>query len=492
MKKKFLLPLLLWSITLVTACRAPETTKELVERPVLVPTVIAPLYDAEWDQGVTLTETKIVWHTYDYELDEDHSVIPSSFDEWAIVSREYKAYMIENEYLKITLVPEFGGRILSMIYKPTGHEELWQNPVGAPYLIGDQIFYHDWLMIWGGIFPTYPEPEHGKTWLLPWDFEVITDNGDVVEIEMSFTDNIDNPNAPSNYPTNETGIICRYRVRLEDGRAAIDTHVELENPNESPRQYEYWTNTGLAPGSEPGNSFADENAEMIIPIEEVRLPPWYYELAKEEEPTGEERVVRLDKLRWFRNWQQEGILYAYPDMGGMNYWGVINHGNEEGIFRIADNDKTPGLKFWTFGYDSINVDPFAGARSSRAFIELWAGVTNEFFQKTMLMAGEVYEFDETYSPSVGMTNVNGASENILVNGYWNDEGQFILQWHAINPETKITIIFKQDETILLDRIYIPDTAKGNLIQLEQVSHHPITVLFIDTSGEEIYTTEFYP
>ena len=48
-----------------------------------------------------------------------------------------------------------------------------------------------------------------------------------------------------------------------------------------------------------------------------------------------------------------GIAYAAPDMQGGNFWGVINHDNEEGIIRIADNTVTPGLKMWTWGFPSF-------------------------------------------------------------------------------------------------------------------------------------------
>ena len=48
-----------------------------------------------------------------------------------------------------------------------------------------------------------------------------------------------------------------------------------------------------------------------------------------------------------------GIAYAAPDMQGGNFWGVINHDNQEGIIRIADNKVTPGLKMWTWGYPSF-------------------------------------------------------------------------------------------------------------------------------------------
>ena len=66
--------------------------------------------------------------------------------------------MLENRYLKVTLVPEFGGRILSIIYKPTGHEQLYRTEVGVPYGMTAGVFYYDWLMVYGGIFPTFPDP----------------------------------------------------------------------------------------------------------------------------------------------------------------------------------------------------------------------------------------------------------------------------------------------------------------------------------------------
>jgi hypothetical protein len=42
-----------------------------------------------------------------------------------------------------------------------------------------------------------------------------------------------------------------------------------------------------------------------------------------------------------------GIAYAHNLND--NYWGVINHDNKEGIFRISENIETPGMKFWDLG-----------------------------------------------------------------------------------------------------------------------------------------------
>src|SRR5215510_15751213 len=114
--------------------------------------------------GVTLTEKTISWNTVKYATTPENGFVGGAFDKSTIVDRTFKAHVLENRYLKVTLVPEFGGRILSIIYKPTGHEQLYRTEVGVPYGIKAGNFYYDWMMVYGGIFPTLPDAEHGKTW----------------------------------------------------------------------------------------------------------------------------------------------------------------------------------------------------------------------------------------------------------------------------------------------------------------------------------------
>jgi hypothetical protein len=121
--------------------------------------------------GVTLTKSQVQWKTFNHTVNSDFSLKNDTFS-IDIVTHTYNSLILENEYLKVILVPDFGGRILSIIYKPTGHEQLYQNPVGRPYGPQWDAFYYDWLMVWGGIFPTFSEPEHGKAWCRPWSYEI--------------------------------------------------------------------------------------------------------------------------------------------------------------------------------------------------------------------------------------------------------------------------------------------------------------------------------
>ena len=88
----------------------------------------------------TLTESTISWSTVKYATSAENGFVSGSLDKKTIVDRTFKTHVLENRYLKVTLVPEFGGRILSIIYKPTGHEQLYRNEVGVPYGMTAGIF----------------------------------------------------------------------------------------------------------------------------------------------------------------------------------------------------------------------------------------------------------------------------------------------------------------------------------------------------------------
>src|ERR1700744_2400944 len=148
---------------------------------------------------VSLSESTIAWSTVKYATKPDNGFVDGSLDLKTIVDRTFRTRVLENRYLKVTLLPEFGGRILSIIYKPTGHEELYRTQVGVPYGMKAGNFYYDWMMGYGGIFPTFPTREHRKTWLKPWDFRVVKQSAGEVTVSMSFTDDINYAGAPSKF-----------------------------------------------------------------------------------------------------------------------------------------------------------------------------------------------------------------------------------------------------------------------------------------------------
>ncbi|MBO4227372.1 DUF5107 domain-containing protein [Bradyrhizobium neotropicale] len=437
--------------------------------------------------SVSLRETAMTWSTVKYATDAEDGFLSGSLDKNTIVDRTFRARVLENRYLKVTLVPEFGGRIISIIYKPTGHEQLYRTDVGVPYGIKAGNFYYDWLMVYGGIFPTFPDAEHGKTWLKPWAFEVVKESTGEVTVAMSLKDNFDYSARPGKFRSS-TGIEATYYVTLKADRTALDTRVVLKNRHDKAIRYEYWTCTTLAPGSEPKNPKATAGAEIIAPIRTYSTPAWSANLADGDESAGIGRR-RFENLRFFKNWPTMGIAYAAPDMQGGNFWGVINHDNEEGIIRIADNRLTPGLKMWTWGFPSFTgeTDPRKEPNEWRPYVELWAGVSDQFFHSTDFPALDEVSIPETYSPTVGMRNVTHANENILIN-LSAKASSVAVQFFSIEPATPLRVTLKRGEMALFDDIVKADPKNGNRISAtipDGSSGEQVKLTISTTDGKEL-------
>src|ERR1700687_3305915 len=411
---------------------------------------------------VSLRESTITWSTVKYATDAENGFVSGSLDKKTIVDRTFKTHVLENRYLKVTLLPEFGGRILSIIYKPTGHEQLYRTEVGVPYGIKDGIFYYDWLMVYGGIFPTFPDAEHDKAWLKPWDFKVVKESAGEVTVSMSLKDDFEYSAAPKKFRSS-TGIEATYLVTLKADRAALDARVVLKNPHDKTLQYEYWTCTTLAPGSDPKNPKTTGGAEIIAPIQAYSTPHWSTNLSDGDKSLGL-GTSGFEDLRYFKNWPTMGIAYATPDMQGGNFWGVINPDNEEGIIRIADNTVTPGLKMWTWGFSSFTneTDARNDPNPQRPYIELWAGVSNQFFHSARFFALSEVSIPETYSPTVGMSDVTRANENMLINLTAEASG-VNLQFFSIEPATPLRVTLKRGDAILFNDGVKADPKNGNRI-----------------------------
>jgi hypothetical protein len=428
---------------------------------------------------VSLRGATASWSTVKYATNAENGFVDGSLDKTTIVDRTFRAHVLENRYLKVTLVPEFGGRILSIIYKPTGHEQLYRTEVGVPYGMKAGVFYYDWLMVYGGIFPTFPDAEHGRTWLKPWDFRVVKETEGEVTVAMSIKDDFAYPAAPRQFAGGSTGIEATYYVTLKADRAALDARVVLRNPGDTAIDYEYWTCTTMAPGSDPDHPKTTGGAEIIAPIAAYSAPHWSANLAGGDTSAGEGKF-HFEKLRFFKNWPTMGIAYAAPDMQSGNFWGVINHDNEEGIIRIADNTVTPGLKMWTWGFPSFTneTDARRDPNPQRPYVELWAGVSDQFFHSAKFPARSEVTIPETYSPTVGMSNVTDANESILVN--LAAEGANVnLQFFSLEPAVSLQVTLKRGEVVLFDGAVTSDPKNGNRVS---------TKVPPDGSGEQVRLT----
>ena len=100
--------------------------------------------------------------------------------------KDVRSLVLESDILRVTILPDHGSKMASLLHKRTGVEHLYQLPgktfrkaaYGAPYDSGEPSGFDE-------MFPTITEcycdtypwagtllPDHGEVWSLPWQFEV--------------------------------------------------------------------------------------------------------------------------------------------------------------------------------------------------------------------------------------------------------------------------------------------------------------------------------
>ena len=108
--------------------------------PVPVPVPNTTISSNSWNPGAPDTLTRadgtVAFQLYDYR---NSAQTPTAYDDIVnavpdrTVVKTFPSIVVDNKYIKATFVPSFGGRLLSLIYKPTGNDLLYKNPVGTEY-----------------------------------------------------------------------------------------------------------------------------------------------------------------------------------------------------------------------------------------------------------------------------------------------------------------------------------------------------------------------
>jgi hypothetical protein len=96
------------------------------------------------------------------------------------------ALVLENSQLRLTILPELGGKLWSLVYKPLDREIFWHNPRQGPRPAAYGAAYDDWFCGgWDELFPNDAPttfagdayPDHGEWWAMPFEWEITTGQG---------------------------------------------------------------------------------------------------------------------------------------------------------------------------------------------------------------------------------------------------------------------------------------------------------------------------
>ena len=226
--------------------------------------------------------------------------------------RAYKALFLENEYLKVTCLPELGGRIHSVVDKSQDREMFYCNSVIKPGMIAMR---GGWIS--GGIEWNAGPHGHTVTAIAPVNALVGRNHDGSAYLEISNQEQI--------FRTRWT-----VRVTLHPGRSYLDQQIRLSNPTDGMHPYYFWNCTAFP--NRPGTRFigpmslgTDHDAREFFdwPVHEGR------------------------DMTWLKNYPTYASVFAVNCT--YDFFGAYDVDDDRGIVQVAHHRELGGKKAWTWG-----------------------------------------------------------------------------------------------------------------------------------------------
>lgn len=304
--------------------------------------------------------------------------------------KEYKALILENDYIYVMILPELGGRIQRAYDKTNGYDFVYYNHVIKPALVG---LAGPWIS--GGIEFNWPQ-HHRPSTFSPVDYSISENDDGSVTAYIGETDAM-------------YGTKCTASITVYPDKAYIEIKGQLYNPTDFPQTFLWWANPAVAVNDNTFSVFPpDVNAVYDHGKRDVStFPIATGEYYKYDYSKG------VDISRYKNIKVPTSYMAAHSDF---DFIGNFDEGRDAGLLHIADHHISPGKKQWTWGcgdfgkmWDKNLTD------EDGPYIELMTGVfTDNQPDFTWLKPNEEKRFVQYFLPYKTVGRVSNATKDIVI------------------------------------------------------------------------------
>lgn len=380
------------------------------------------------------------------------------------IDREYLGVFLENEYVKIMILPEIGGRVQMAYDKIKKRHFVYHNEVIKPALVG---LTGPWIS--GGIEFNWPQ-HHRPTTFDPVDFYFEENNDGSATIwcneveRMSYT----------------KGLIG---FTLYPDKTYLELTVKLYNKSSFPQTFLWWANPALKVNDHYQSVFPpDIHAVFDHGKRDVSTFPvatgTYY---KVDYSPGTD-ISKFKNIPVPTSYM--GINSKYDFLGG------YENDTKAGLLHVANHHISPGKKQWTWGNSEFGE---AWNRNltdqDDHYVELMCGVyTDNQPDFTWLMPNEEKSFQQYFMPYRDIGIVKNATRDIMINlGVESDNIRIRVYTTSKYPGCKIAL-YDAEKIIFTDAYDAsPLTSYDNTFQYPEPDKSHLKLLVLDQNDEELIT-----
>jgi tetratricopeptide (TPR) repeat protein len=318
-----------------------------------------------------------------------HPIIEKIYDEKK--DQKYQAIFLENEYLKIMILPQLGGRVQMAWDKVQQRHFIYYNQVIKPALVG---LTGPWIS--GGIEFNWPQ-HHRPSTFAPID-HCIQENADgsktvwVNEVELMF----------------RTKGLAGFT--LYPGKAYLEITGKLYNRTPFPQSFLWWAN--------PAVKVNDRYQSVFPPDVHAVFDHGKRDVSTFPIANGVYYKVDYSPGTDISRYKNIPVPTSYMAIRSKyNFIGGYEHDTGAGMLHVADHHISPGKKQWTWGNGDFgkawdrNLTDEDGP-----YIELMTGIfTDNQPDFSWIRPQEEKEFTQYFMPYSKLGMVKNATREAMVN-----------------------------------------------------------------------------
>lgn len=375
--------------------------------------------------------------------------------------RRYQAIYLENDYIRIMLLPELGGRIQRAYDKVKQRDFIYYNEVVKPALVG---LVGPWIS--GGIEFNWPQ-HHRPTTYMPIDFQIRPHESGAQTVWLGEIEPM-------------RGLQVMTGFTLYPHRALVEIGVKIYNGNDTPRHFLWWANPAVKGG---------DDHQSVFPPDVTAV----FDHGKRDVssfPIAHGTYYKVDYSAGVDISRYKNIPVPTSYMAGKSdydFVGAYSHDEQGGLLHVADHHVSPGKKQWTWGNGEFGQAWDRNLTDNNGpYIELMTGVfTDNQPDFTWLDAYEEKCFVQNFLPYNTLGVVQNANTEAALK-LERHNGRLSWGVYAVSPlpDTRLVIRSEVGDSPLLDRVITLSPCEAVTGDLPAINDR-LTIILFDAQGREI-------
>lgn len=381
---------------------------------------------------------------------------------------DYVAARLENEFVRLVMLPEIGGRIyLGQDKTNRDYDFFYRQEVIKPALVG---LAGPWIS--GGVEFNWPQHHRPGTYL-PADVDIEEEGGGAFTVWQSEHD-----------PLNR--LKGMHGIRLRPGSSLIELRGRLYNRTPLRQTFLWWANVAAR---------VHDNYQSFFPPD-VHYVADHAVRAMSSFPQAENFYYGVDyaarrganDLTWYKN-----IPVPTSYMVGQtqeDFFGGYDHNAEGGFIHVANKHISPGKKQWTWGNHEFG---WAWDReltdAGGPYVELMAGVyTDNQPDFTYIAPYETKTFSQFWWPYQKLGPVQQANTLAAVRLVVGENRSIDLGLAVSRPMEGLRAVLKDGDRVILDAIVTASPAapwQHNGLRFEGDTDTALCLWVFNSQGEAV-------